>query len=92
MEIWAFLATESPKKPASQDHPDALAVYAYLPLCLPTCLPARLEPITLCYYAFEQCSKIQPIMLKIMLSKSRLCSRADCFIRVYLRFLTAVLE
>ena len=31
-------------------------------------------------------------MLKIMLSKSRLCSRADCFIRVYQPFLTALLE
>ena len=36
--------------------------------------------------------KIKPIMLKIMLSKSRLCSRTDCFIRVYQPFLTAVLE
>ena len=44
------------------------------------------------YYAFEQCSKIQPIMLKIMLSKSRLCSRVGCFIRVYQSFLTVVLE
>ena len=31
-------------------------------------------------------------MLKIMLSKSKLCSKADCFIRVYQPFLTAVLE
>ena len=40
--------------------------------------------------------KILPFMLlsialKIMLSKSRLCSRTDCFIRVYLPFLTTVL-
>ena len=34
------------------------------------------------YYTFEHCPKIKPIMLKIMLSKSRLCSRTDCFIRV----------
>ena len=44
------------------------------------------------YYAFEHCSQIKPIMLKIMPSKSRLCSRTDCFIRVYQPFLTAVLE
>ena len=31
-------------------------------------------------------------MLKIMLLKSRLCSRVDCFIRVYQPFLTAELE
>ena len=32
---------------------------------------ARLEPIMLkiAYYAFEQCSKIKPIMLKIISSK-----------------------
>ena len=55
----------------------------------PNTFGSRLEPIMLCFW---QCSKIQPIMLKIMLSKSRLCLRADCFIRVYLHFLTAVLE
>ena len=55
----------------------------------------RLEPIMLlknCLLCFEQCSKIHPIMLKIMLKKSRLCSRVGCFIRVYQSFLTVVLE
>ena len=34
------------------------------------------------YYVFEQCSKIQPIMLKIILPKLTSYSRTDCFIRV----------
>ena len=31
--------------------------------------------LKIAYYAFEQCSKIQPIMLKIMFLKPKLCSQ-----------------